>query len=185
MDIKLFYTEEGTGYPFIFLHGNGEDNTYFEHQKKFFKSEYTVIALDTRGHGKSERGEEAFCIARFAEDLKCFMDKKGIKKAVILGFSDGANIAMRFAIKYPNMLKALILNGGNLNTKGVKATVQIPIEIGYHIAKLFSSKSEKAKKNFELLSLMVNDPNISLNELKKITSPTLVIAGSKDMITSY
>lgn len=39
---------------------------------------------------------------------------------ILLDFSDGANIAMKFAIKYPEKIKSLILNGGNLNTKGCK-----------------------------------------------------------------
>ena len=79
-----------------------------------------------------------------------------ISNAVILGFSDGANIAMRFAMKHPDMVKALILNGGNLNAKGVKRTTQIPIEIGYRIAKHFAGKSQEAKSNAEMLGLMVN-----------------------------
>lgn len=99
-----------------------------------------------------------------------------------MGFSDGANIAMRFAMKHPDMVKALILNGGNLNAKGVKRTTQIPIEIGYRIAKRFAARSPDAKKNAEMLGLMVNDPNITTGELSQITAPTLVICGTRDMI---
>lgn len=79
-----------------------------------------MIALDTRGHGKSPRGTAPFSIEQFSDDLNEFLISQGISKAVILGFSDGANIAMRFAIKYPNKVKGLILNGGNLNPQGVK-----------------------------------------------------------------
>lgn len=61
---------------------------------------------------------------------------------------------------YPNKVKALILNGGNLNPKGVKRTTQIPIEIGYKIARRFAFKSSGAKKNAEILGLMVDEPNI-------------------------
>ena len=89
---------------------------------------------------------------------------------------------MKFAIKHPNMVKALILNGGNLNPKGVKRTTQIPIEMGYRIASRFASKSPDAKRNAEMLGLMVNEPNISPAELSKITAPTLVICGKRDMI---
>ncbi len=69
-----------------------------------------------------------------------------------------------------------------MNTKGIKKTTQIPIEIGYKIARRFASKSADAKKNAEMLSLMVNEPNIEINELSKITAPTLVICGKNDMI---
>lgn len=71
---------------------------------------------------------------------------------------------------------------GNLNTTGVKKVIQIPIEIGYRLAKIFSKKSEDARKNMELLSLMVNEPNIKIEEIHSIQIPTLVIAGKNDMI---
>lgn len=182
MDITLYYQEKGNKEPFILLHGNGEDGSYFKNQIDYFSDKYRVIALDTRGHGKSPRGIKPFTIEQFACDLYDFMASLEISNAVILGFSDGANIAMKFAIKYPNKVKALILNGGNLNPKGVKKSTQIPIEIGYKIARRFASKSIDAKKNAEMLGLMVNEPNIEPNELSKITAPTLVICGKNDMI---
>ena len=182
MDIELYFQEKGSGEPFILLHGNEEDSTYFENQIEYFRNRYRVIAIDTRGHGKSPRGTAPFTIGQFSDDLYDFMKSHGISKAVILGFSDGANIAMKFAIKHPGMVKALILNGGNLNAKGVKRTTQIPIEIGYRISKRFVGKSPKAAKNTEMLGLMVNDPNIDPRELSKITAPTLVICGTGDMI---
>lgn len=182
MDISLYYQEKGKGTPLILLHGNGENGDYFRHQIEHFSKSYRVIALDTRGHGKSPRGTAPFTMEQFAEDLNGFMEKLEIPKAIILGFSDGANIAMKFALKYPGKVYALVLNGGNLNTKGVKRKFQIPIEIGYKITKVFANKSEEAKKHMELLGLMVHEPNIKPEELHAVKNPTLVIAGTKDMI---
>ncbi len=182
MDIDLYYQEKGNKEPLILLHGNGEDSSYFRHQMDDFSGRYRVIAVDTRGHGKSPRGTQPFTIEQFSRDLYHFMESLQISKAIILGFSDGANIAMKFAMKYPNKVKALILNGGNLNPKGVKTVTQLPIEIGYKIAKQFASKSQNAKKKAELLGLMVNEPNITPAELSKIAVPTLVICGKRDMI---
>lgn len=182
MDIELYYQEKGSGEPLILLHGNGEDSNYFKYQVDYFQSRYRVIALDTRGHGKSPRGIKPFTIEQFACDLYDFMKSQEISNAMILGFSDGANIAMKFAMRHSDMVKALILNGGNLNAKGVKRTTQLPIEIGYGIAKHFAKKSPDAKKNAEMLGLMVNEPNIEPCELFRITAPTLVICGIRDMI---
>ena len=101
---------------------------------------------------------------------------------MLLGFSDGGNIALEFALKYPERVEKLVLNGANLFPSGVKAIYQWPIEFGYRIAKLFAKKSEKAKQNAEMLGLMVNEPNIDPSELARLTMPVLVVAGSKDMI---
>lgn len=182
MEIALYYQQKGDKEPLILLHGNGQDGSYFKHQIDYFSNRYRVIALDTRGHGKSPRGTKPFTIGQFACDLYDFMEELKIPKAVILGFSDGANIAMEFAINHPDRVKALILNGGNLDPAGVKRTTQLPIEIGYSIARRFAAKSPQAKKNAEMLGLMVHDPHIEPKELAKITAPTLVICGRKDMI---
>ena len=182
MDINHFYIEQGTGFPLILLHGNGEDCAYFTRQIDSFSENFHVIALDTRGHGQTPRGEAPFTIRQFAEDLLAFMDQHNIEKAHLLGFSDGGNIAMVFALAHPERVDKLILNGANLDASGVKRKIQIPIEIGYRIAKLFARKSPKAKKNAEMLGLMVNDPNVNPEELSRIQNKTFVIAGDNDMI---
>lgn len=181
-DILHYYIEQGTGFPLILLHGNGEDHTYFVNQISAFAQNYHVYAVDTRGHGKTPRGDAPFTIRQFADDLSAFMDRLHIEKANILGFSDGANIAMIFALKYSSKVNKLILNGGNLDAGGIKRTVQLPIELGYRVARIFANKSPEAKAHAEMLGLMVNDPAIAVEELAKIDVPTLVIAGTNDMV---
>ena len=182
MDIDHFFIEKGQGEALILLHGNSENCDYFQGQADEFARFFHVYAIDTRGHGKTPRGNAPFTIRQFADDLLDFMDAHQIGKAHLLGFSDGGNIAMIFAMKYPDRVNRLILNGANLDAKGVKPSVQIPIEIGYRIARIFARISQAAKLNAEMLGLMVNDPNVPSEELMKIQAKTLVIAGTKDMI---
>ena len=182
MDIVHHFIEKGRGEPLILLHGNGENCDYFAGQIDAFALSYHVYALDTRGHGKTPRGAAPFTIRQFADDLLFFMDACGLEKSHILGFSDGGNIAMIFAMKYPERVDRLILDGANLDAKGVRRSIQIPIEIGYRFAKLFAGKSEEARLHAEMLGLMVNDPNVRPEELSAIRAKTLVIAGTKDMI---
>ncbi len=182
MDIQLHCQEKGSGEPFLFLHGNGEDSRYFACQIEHFSNRYRVIAIDTRGHGQSPRGSMPFTIKQFALDLYGFMTGHHIPEAIILGFSDGANIAMEFALQHPEMVKALVLNGGNLNPDGVERVAQEPIEAAYSLAKRDADWSPEAREKAELLGLMVNEPDIRPEELSHITCPTLVICGTEDMI---
>ncbi len=177
VDIQLNYEEKGEGDALILLHGNGESLDYFSAQTEYFSKFFRTIAIDTRGHGKSPRGEMPFTIRQFADDLAEFMNEMKIERAHILGFSDGGNIALLFAIKYPERVDKLILNGANLHPNGVKRAIQLPIEAGYRIAKLLGNR-EKA----ELLGLMVNDPFIDEADLCRVRAKTLVIAGNDDMI---
>lgn len=181
-DISLCYTKQGAGPPLLLLHGNGEDGSYFTHQTDYFSRRYTVYAVDTRGHGRSPRGTAPFTIAQFAEDLSEFMDEQGILRAPILGFSDGGNIALTFALAHPDRVDRLILNGANLAPSGVKPQIQIPIVLGYAAASLFARVSPKAKHNAEILGLMVKEPHIPAEALRKLYIPTLVIVGTRDMI---
>ena len=180
MDIRLHCETRGSGKPLILLHGNGESCAYFKNQFDAFASHFQVFALDTRGHGQSPRGSAPFTLLQFADDLYDFMREREIERAHILGFSDGGNIALIFALRHPEMVDRLVLNGANLFSAGVKPSVQIPIVLGYRTAKLF--RSEEAKRKAELLGLMVNEPQIDPAELRAVTAETLVIAGTHDMI---
>ncbi|WP_301203063.1 alpha/beta fold hydrolase [Faecalibaculum rodentium] len=170
---QLAYEEAGSGIPLILLHGNGEDRSYFRHQIKDLQDIRHVYALDTRGHGQSPRGTAPFNLDQFARDLEEFMDQNGIKQADLLGFSDGANIALLFALKHPDRVTKLILAGGNLDPEGMNPKDLQEIQEEYKTATGFQK---------ELLSLMVNEPHIQPEELKKLIMPVLVTAGSEDVI---
>ena len=180
MDISLYYEKRGAGEPLVLLHGNGEDGSYFLHQMEAFSREFLVYALHTRGHGRSPRGSAPFTISQFSEDLLAFLDEQGLKRVNLLGFSDGGNIALTFALRHPERVRRLVLNGANLTPRGVKAWVQLPIVLGYQIASRL--KSPKARTNAEMLGLMVHEPQIPPSELAGLMMPVLVIAGTRDMI---
>lgn len=177
MDIQLHYTDYGSGEPLILLHGNGEDSSYFEHQIAFFQDRYRVIAVDTRGHGKSPRGTAPLTLNQFADDLSAFMDELDIASAHILGFSDGANVAMLFALAHPTRVKSLVLNGGNLFPEGLTEQTRREIDEEYEQAVATNDEDQ-----LELLRLMIDEPHIDPVQLSGLNMPTLVVAGTDDMI---
>ena len=177
MNIKLYSREKGVGTPLVLLHGNGEDGTYFESQMEYFSSKYRVIAVDTRGHGRSPRGGKKFCLDTFADDLNDFFVYTGLPPAHLLGFSDGGNIALLFALKHPEKIKSLILNGANLFPDGMTEETHSEIQAQYQ-----KFRKNGDIKNMELFELMLNEPDINPAELQKVTVPALIIAGDRDMI---
>lgn len=182
MNFSLNFTEKGYGAPLILLHGNGESSGYFVNQIDRFANEYRVIAVDTRGHGASPRGNKPFTLETFADDLKNLLDSLNIEKANILGFSDGGNIAVIFALKYPERVASLVLNGANLFPSGLKSSFLIPVKVLFAVFSLLSHFSRRAKRRSELLYLMAKQPNIHPQALESIKCPVLVMAGTKDVI---
>ena len=182
MNYSLNFTEKGYGAPLILLHGNGESSGYFVNQIDRFANEYRVIAVDTRGHGASPRGNKPFTLETFADDLKNLLDSLKIEKANILGFSDGGNIAVIFALKYPERVASLVLNGANLFPSGLKSSFLIPVKVLFAVFSLLSHFSRRAKRRSELLYLMAKQPNIQPERLSGIKCPVLVSAGTQDVI---
>ncbi len=160
--------------PLILLHGNGEDMHYFAHQLHALNTTREVIALDSRGHGESPRGSAPLTLAQMSDDLAAFMDDNDIAQADLLGFSDGGNVALIFALTHPERVHKLILNGANLEPRGLKTSVLLPILLEHRLTK------DPARK--ELLGLMADEPHIPLTALAEVRMPVLVVAGTRDMI---
>ena len=177
MDIELHCTEAGSGDPLILLHGNGEDGTCFEHQITYFSRRFHVFAPDTRGHGQTPRGTTPFALDQFACDLADFMDAKGLEAAHLLGFSDGANIALLFTLAHPERAASLVLAGGNLFPEGLLDEVRREDAAAYEEAR--EANNMRAQ---ELLRLMIDEPHIDPASLAQLHMPTLVVAGTHDMI---
>ena len=183
---NIFYSEYFPADPqaptLILLHGNGEDHTYFVKQIPAFSPHFRLVLMDTRGQGQSTGGDGELNFSVFAADLLALMDHLQIAKAHLLGFSDGGNLALTFALAHPERVQSLILNGANLGPGGVKLSTQLPIVLGYGCCRLLSPFSHKARQNGALLGLMVNHPHIPPQALAALTMPALVIVGERDMI---
>lgn len=168
--IELFYEKAGQGQPIILLHGNGGSHRLFHKLIKLLETNYTVYAIDSRDHGYSTKVEE-LNYRTMAEDIAEFIRVLGIEKPILYGFSDGGILGLLIASKYPMLLSKLIVSGANLNPDGIVKRWDRLFRLLYRIT-----------KNRKLL-LMNTQPDIRPEELHRITIPTLVLAGSRDMIT--
>jgi len=185
MNTELFYfdsKEEGKRGTLVLLHGNNASHEYFENQINFFKDEYRVIAPDTRGHGKSPIGKEPFTLEQFAGDLKDLLDELLVGKVTILGFSDGGNIALIFAMRYPEYVDKLIICGANISPDGLDDDFLCKSKKEYTRRKSGGYFSKKSRKAAKMLSIMIFEPDIKPAQLSVLSMPVLVIAGDHDLI---
>lgn len=167
--VKLYYEMVGEGKPIILLHGNGETSRIFDVLIGQLKSDFTVYAIDSRGHGASDPTDE-YDYNSMMEDVAAFIQQNGLEKPILYGFSDGGIIGLLLALHYPDRLSKLIISGANLNPEGLKR--------GW----LFFFKLIHLFTHNRLIKLMLTQPDIQPDDLKGIRIPTLVLAGQKDMI---
>jgi 3-oxoadipate enol-lactonase len=113
-NVQLYYEEEGSGTPLIFLHGLGGNLRMFRSEMEYFKRFFRVIALDSRGHGRSEKPQQ-YSLTDHVEDVIAFMDHLGIEKANLLGISMGSYIAQGVAIQITERIEQLILISSKSN----------------------------------------------------------------------
>ena len=180
---NIHYSLGGSGEEvLVFLHGNGGSIENFKNIIPFFEDKYTVLAVDSRGHGQSGFGAGELSLGTMAIDLGNLLDHLDFKRVNILGFSDGANIAMLFALARPEVVDRLILVGGNYNFWGLTPMAGAMILLGYVSASLTKLVDRRATLNKELFSLMVKEPNLKRESLSGIKAKTLVVNGNRDMI---
>ena len=168
-DTNLYYEVHGNGTPIILVHGNSETHKIFDVLIGELKNNHTVYAIDSRNHGKSDK-TNTISYDLMAEDFIQFIEKLNIENPILYGFSDGGIIGLLIAIKRPRLLSKLIISGANLNPDGISKSMTTIIKLGY-----FFSRSKNLK-------MMLDEPNISVADLKKIETPTLVLAGENDVI---
>ncbi|MDY3618798.1 alpha/beta fold hydrolase [Agathobaculum sp.] len=182
-DARIAYYDEGQGFPLVLLHGNGEDSSYFKAQIPEFTKFFRVIAIDSRGHGQSDSGGQGLSFEVMAEDLKTVLDALHIQKAHILGFSDGGNLAIKFALANPQYVAKLVLNGANVEMfRGIKPAVQLPLYPVYGLLSVFGRFGRKAAHKRDVLGLMVHPYGVSMPDLVRLSMPVLIIVGEHDLI---
>ena len=167
--IQLFYKKTGQGRPLIMVHGNSEDHTIFDEAVEVLKEHFTCYTIDSRGHGQSSPCRELH-YEDMARDMIAFMTELDLQDAAFYGFSDGGIIALLAAMECSRITN-LVVSGANLTTRGTKMWFRLLL------------KAESMFKKDPLIELMKNEPDIAPAQLAHIGIPTLVTAGSKDLIS--
>jgi pimeloyl-ACP methyl ester carboxylesterase len=175
----------GHGPPVVLLHGNSENGTVFDRMLPYL-GDFTTIQLDSRGHGRSARGERPLTIKQLAIDvgrsLIAYRDSTGTGPCGLIGFSDGANIGLELAIHRPDLLAAQVLMGGNVTPGALKPVTNAMILGGYWAMRAVGAVSPAARRRADIWGLMVGQPNVSREQLESVEVPTMIMVGQRDVV---
>lgn len=107
--IRLSYDEAGRGGPpLLCVHGFGGDATHFSAQVEHFSRSRRVVAIDRRGHGRSDAPEGPYSIPAIAEEVIWTARELGLHKPVLMVHSMGA-IGLEVTAQAPDLLSALVV----------------------------------------------------------------------------
>ena len=168
---NLLYAVRGPedGYPVVLLHGNGGSHkSLWTQAKQLAKAGYRVYSPDSRGQGANYPLDE-YHYADMAEDSYQFIRALGLEKPVVYGWSDGGILALMLEMAHPGTCSAIAVSGANLKP-----------DCGPDFEEF---KKWILEQGTPLAMMMLNEPDIDPQELKAIECPTLVTAGSRDLIS--
>lgn len=184
--VRLWYATFGSGKPVILLHGGLANANYWGHQVTVLARHYRVVVMDSRGHGRSTRDERPYSYDLMASDVLGLMDYLKIRKAAVVGWSDGAILGLDIAIHHPERLSALFAFAANSDPSGVKDIDKSPV---------FNAYIARAEKEYEHLSptpgqfksfldqiskMWATEPHFTPDQLRGITVPTWIVDGDHD-----
>lgn len=113
--MRLAVQRAGSGPPVILLHGFTGSAATWDGLTAALCGRYTTLAVDLPGHGRSSAPDEPgrYALERLADDLAALLDAVEFPRAAVLGYSLGARAALRFALRYPDRVTALVLESGS------------------------------------------------------------------------
>ncbi|NQT27247.1 alpha/beta hydrolase [candidate division KSB1 bacterium] len=117
-DVKIYYEIYGQGEPILLLHGGYGNISSQSLLIEYLSKKYQIIAVDTRGHGRSTLNDEEMTYPILANDMVMLFEKLNIGPVTVLGHSDGGIIGFILAAKYPEKVKSLITIGSNFRRDG-------------------------------------------------------------------
>jgi pimeloyl-ACP methyl ester carboxylesterase len=116
--VDLFYEETGSGFPLVLCHEFAGDMRSWDPQVRHFSRRYRVITFNYRGYPPSSvpQDEASYAHELLVEDLRQLLGKLNISRAHIAGLATGGNVALNFAIVYPQFVAGLVVAGAGAGT---------------------------------------------------------------------
>jgi len=184
---RIWYATYGVGAPVILLHGGlGHSGNWGYQVPALVASGHCAVVIDSRGHGRSTRDARPYTYELMAADVLRVMDALGLERAVFVGWSDGACIALVLAAQNPSRVEGVFFFACNMDSSGVKPFELSPILercFGRHAKDYarMSTTPDQFKDFVDAVSLMQKtEPNYSASDLAAIRVPVAIVQSERD-----
>jgi pimeloyl-ACP methyl ester carboxylesterase len=184
---RIWYSTYEAGPPVILLHGGlGHSGNWGYQVPALVRAGYRAVLIDSRGHGRSTRDARPYSYELMVSDVLAVMDTLHLEKAHLVGWSDGACIALMLSHKAPDRAAGVFFFACNMDPSGVK-----PMEATPALNRCFSrhtkdyarlSATPQRFKSFvaDVTLMQKTQPNYSAQDLAEIRVPVLIVQGEQD-----
>ena len=195
-DIDMFFRRYGEGKPVLLLHGGFMFAESWLGQIPTLSADYLVIAPDVRGHGRTTLGTRPMTYRQLADDAIGLVKRLETGPVHIVGWSDGGCTALAMAIKYPDLLRSITLIGtpwnvSNYSDEKMKELVALmeplnPVTLSLRMMRrLLTPEHYRGGEFFAAMrDMWLHTPDFTIEELRGINTPTLVVATDRDQFLS-
>ncbi|HUP54792.1 MAG TPA: alpha/beta hydrolase [Methylomirabilota bacterium] len=182
-DIEMYVEVEGAGPDIVLLHGGGGRAGDLAGLRAHLRAGHRLIVPEQRAHGRTaDVGELTY--AQMAVDTAALLDAMEVRDADLVGWSDGGIVAMMLARDRPDLVRHVVAIGANVNADGAPNPISdentawlenaTPADLDFEM-----SVDAKAR----LLTMWKAGPEITVDDLRRITRPVLLISGDRDVVT--
>jgi pimeloyl-ACP methyl ester carboxylesterase len=186
---KIFYALYGKGDPVVLLHGGLGNSAHFGFQLPVLVDRFQVIAIDSRGQGRSTKGKAAITYDQMAADVIAVLDSLAIKRASVVGWSDGGEVALKLGIGFPDRVERLFVFGANYDASGSKPRSGPSSTFSAYAARCRSDYERMSRSGVPyralvdaLIPLWRNPSGITKDQLRAIKAPVMMADGDHDEV---
>ncbi len=196
--VRIYYERYGRGAPILVLHGGSSHIARQGQLIDLLSPHYEVIAVDTRGHGRSTLDDRPISYPLLADDMAKLVDELGVGPVTVVGHSDGGTIGFILAAKYPAKVRALAANGAHFRKAGrggmtpamndwIKTITPAMVEQWGDVRPPYEKLNPEA--NWERFAMKIKElwqgeTNLADEDLKAIRCPVLISHGDRDTFVS-
>lgn len=191
--MQMYYETSGAGDPLIVLHGAYMNIPSMGEIIPMLARTHKVYALEFQGHGRTTDIDRPITYPNLADDVAAFMDKVGLEKADVFGYSMGAAAGLQFAIRHPEKIDQLVAASVAYDAGGwqpeftafipqmnVEMFVNMPFAEDY---KKLAADPDGFPKLVEKLIQLEKEPMEWEADVKALKAPVLIVSGDADVNT--
>jgi len=191
--LNMYYEIQGTGRPLVLIHGGVSTiDTNFGKVRPPLAKNWKTVAVELQGHGHTADIDRPLTFEQMAEDIAALLRQLQIENADFVGYSIGGGVALRIAMRYPDLVRKLIVIGTTYNNDGLVPGLvgafktmkpeDIPVEFREAYARTAPDPKQWPTLVAKVMRLLLEFKGWRPEDIQSIKAPVLVMIGDADVV---